>query len=85
MPSSFRSFTSSAMRSISRALFTWYGISVTMIAERPLFSSVSIVGARAHREDAAALAVRLADRRLAADEAAGREVGPGMTASARRR
>ena len=41
MPSSFRSFTSSAMRSISRALFTWNGISLTMIDERPDFSCVS--------------------------------------------
>ena len=47
MPSSLRSFTSSAMRSIRRALFTWYGISVTMIAVRPLLSSVSIGGAGA--------------------------------------
>ena len=30
------SLTRSAMRSISRALFTWYGISVTMMASRSL-------------------------------------------------
>ena len=41
MPSSFFSLTSSAIFSISRALFTWYGSSVTMIVSRPL-SSVSI-------------------------------------------
>ena len=41
MPSSFRSLTSSAMRSISRDLFTWKGISRTTIDERPDFSSVS--------------------------------------------
>src|SRR5881296_618176 len=67
IPSSLRSFTSSAMRSTSRDLFTWYGISVTMIAERPLFSSVSI--------SALALAVGVANGRLPADEASGRKVG----------
>ena len=34
MPSSFFSLTSSAMRSSSTRLFTWYGSSSTMIAER---------------------------------------------------
>src|SRR5579885_1687206 len=79
IPSSLRSLTSSAIRSIKRALFTWKGISVTTMAERPLFSSVSTV-ARAQREDAAALAVRLADGPLPADEPAGREVGSGDVA-----
>ena len=36
MPSIFFSRTSSAMRSIIVALFTWYGISVMMIASRSL-------------------------------------------------
>src|SRR2546430_757142 len=43
MPSSFRSRTSSAICPMRRALFTWYGISVTMMDERPVFSSVSTV------------------------------------------
>ena len=42
MPSSFFSFTSSAIFSISRALLTWYGISVTAIASRPVDSLTSI-------------------------------------------
>ena len=39
MPSSFLSLTSSATFSTRRALITMYGISVTMIDERPFLSS----------------------------------------------
>jgi hypothetical protein len=39
MPSIFFSRTSSAMCEISFTLLTWYGISVTTIASRPLSSS----------------------------------------------
>ena len=46
MPSIFFSLTSSAIFSISRALFTWYGSSVTTIASRPL-SSLTSTSARA--------------------------------------
>ena len=42
MPSIFFSLTSSAIRSMSRALFTWYGIASTMIFDRPVRSSSSI-------------------------------------------
>ncbi len=42
MPSISLPRTSSAMRSSSRALFTWYGSSVTMIASRPLSSYSSM-------------------------------------------
>ena len=48
------SFTSSAMRSMRRALFTWYGISVTMIDARPVLSSVSISARARIVQDAAA-------------------------------
>ncbi len=46
MPSISLPRTSSAMRSMRRALFTWYGSSVTMMASRPL-SSISSIVARA--------------------------------------
>ncbi len=42
MSSILPSCTSSAMRSSSSALFTWYGSSVTTMDWRPRFSSVSI-------------------------------------------
>ncbi len=42
MPSIFFSRTSSAICSISRALFTWYGISVTMMLSRSVFFATSI-------------------------------------------
>ena len=42
MPSISLPRTRSAMRSSSRALFTWYGSSVTMIASRPCESISSI-------------------------------------------
>ena len=48
-----------------------------MIAERPLLSSVSTSALRAEREDAPALAVRVADRALTADEAGRGKVRPG--------
>ena len=40
------SFTSSAIFSISRALLTWYGISVTTIASRPLSATSTSALAR---------------------------------------
>ena len=46
MPSSFFSLTSSAIFSISRALLTWYGISVTTIASRPLSATSTSAFAR---------------------------------------
>ncbi|MNT34050.1 hypothetical protein D3C72_1700070 [compost metagenome] len=41
MPSSFFSLTSSAIFSIRRALFSWYGSSVTTICWRPPTLSMS--------------------------------------------
>ena len=46
MPSMRFSRTSSAIRSISAALLTWYGISVTISASRSLRSSSTATFAR---------------------------------------
>ena len=86
MPSSFFSFTSSAIFSISRALFTWYGSSVTTIASRPL-----LVDSRSRpcaRMRTRPRPVRYAgmDAGDAVDDARGREVrARDVLASARRR
>ena len=47
IPSIFFSFTSSAIFSINRALFNWYGSSVMMICSRPPPFSISSTTARA--------------------------------------
>ena len=56
MPSIRFSLTRAAMSAISRALFTWYGISVTMIARGPWLMSLD-GGPGAHFQVAAAARV----------------------------
>ena len=65
--------TRSAIFSASRALFTWYGSSVTTILFVPFWLS-SICVTRAHAHRAAAGLVGVADALAAHDRAAGREV-----------
>ena len=75
MPSSFFSWTSSAMRSSRFFLFTWYGISSTMIAWRWPLVDVLEMALGAHHHPAAAGAVAVAHAGGAVDDAGGREVG----------
>ena len=75
MPSISLLRTSSAMRSSRRALFTWYGSSVTMMAWRPpTLSMSSKLRARADRQAAAAGAIGGGDFGGAVDDAGGREI-----------
>ncbi len=75
IPSIRFSLTSSAICSMSRALFTWNGISETTIASRSPFFVLSISGAPPHLQDAAPGPVGVHDPLPAEDDAAGREVG----------
>ena len=74
MPSMSLSRTRSAMRSISRALFTWYGSSVMMMACRSPLPDVLEVGARAHVQPAAPGLVGRDDFLGAVDESRGGEI-----------
>jgi len=69
--------TSSAMRSTMVALFTWYGISVTMIASRSLRRLSISTLPRMTIEPAAEVVGRARMPWRAENDAAGREVGPG--------
>ena len=77
MPSITLSRASSAIFLSSRALLTWYGISVTTIAVRSPLPRSSYRGARPHGDAPAAGVVRLRDAGPADDEPAGREIGAG--------
>ena len=70
----FRVLTRSAIFSARRALFTWYGSSVTTILFLPLRALFDL-GDRADLERAAAGLVGVADALAAHDRGAGREVG----------
>ena len=84
MPSIRFSRTSSAIFSIIVALFTWYGISVTMIASRSL-RIVSTCDPAAHQDRAAAGRVGRADAGAAEDRCRrSGNPGPGRSPSAAR-
>ena len=72
MPSIFLSRASSAMCSISRALFTWYGISVTMMASRRCLRFLDLV--RARIEGGRGPSVGGGNFAGAVDDAGGREI-----------
>ena len=72
------------MSAISRALLTWYGISVTMSASRSRPMSSVATLARIFRVPRPAVVV-IDDARLSEHEAAGREVGTRHRSSALRR
>ena len=70
------SLTSSAIRSIMRVLFTWYGISRTMIDARELRLSVSIDASARIVNDAAAGQVGLCESPAVPEQlSAGRKIG----------
>src|SRR5436305_401042 len=74
IPSSFPSFTSSAMSVMSLALLTWYGSSVTTIWDL-LEDSFSSMSARARIDASASGLLVILDSGAAVDVSAGREVG----------
>ena len=77
MPSILFSLTRPAICSMSRALLTWNGSSVTTIDSRSPFFVLLDLRAPAHLQDAAARLVGVHDALPAEDDPARREVGAG--------